>query len=74
MLDMTALDFEADTPRVVTHGDDVQIVAEATGVLPEELLLHYEALEFPEGGGSPTVTETDTRRMFRVEGEDTPTQ
>jgi len=63
------LDFEVDTPRVVTHGDDVQIVAEVDGVRPTELELHYEALEYPDDGGSPTVTEEDTRRMFPLEDE-----
>jgi len=63
------LDFVADTPRVVTHGDGVQIVAEVDGVRPSELELHYEALEYPDDGGSPTITEEDSRRMFPLEDE-----
>jgi hypothetical protein len=64
------LDFPADAPRIVTHGDDLQVVAEVDGKRPRELLLHYEALEFGDEGEAPSVTETDTRRMFPIEDED----
>ena len=69
---ITVLDFQADGPRTVTHGEDLQIVALVEGTRPRELRLHYEALTFElsEDGEEAVVTETDTRRMFPIEDED----
>ncbi len=63
------LDFPPDEARIITHGDDLQIVAEVTGKRPRELRLHYEALEYVDAASEPVVTETDTRRMFPIEDE-----
>ena len=63
------LEFEPGVAKVVTRGDDLQIVAEIEGVRPDELRLHYEALEYRDGDATPTVTEVDTRRMFALEDE-----
>jgi hypothetical protein len=55
---LRVLDLATDQPIVVTRGDDLTVVVEAIGKVPEDVRIHYRQTE---GGRAE-----DTRRMYRL--------